>query len=239
MGFKTFIVIVFIGGALANLPLRAQNLVEGYVLDQVSNQALAQVHVVNISHRTEVVSNAKGEFKIAASVNDLLVFRTFGYVSDTVLVTNFKPLKHYLKTDVNNLNTVSVTGTRNYKKQYAQTINKANAVLLTPGRGLLFYPSSYFSRAGRQARYFKRMIKKEQTELMIDQKFNRKTVAELLPLKQPELDAFIMLYRPSLAFVKRADQSDFKFYLINAYNQFKLLPPEKRKVVALKSQENP
>ncbi len=217
---------------------KAQKPLEGVILDQVSNQVLDQIHIINITNKTETVSDARGEFKIQAKLNDLLEFRSLGYTTDTVLVINFKRLKHYLKADVNNLRAVSVNGTSNYKEQYAQTLNKANPILLKPGRGLLFYPSSYFSREGRQARYFKRMIKKEQAELKIDQMYNRKTVAAIIPLNQPELDAFMMLYRPSLAFVSRADAEDFKFYLMDAYDKFKKLPPEKKMLVPLKSNEN-
>jgi hypothetical protein len=213
---------------------KAQTLLEGVVLDQVSNQLLDQIHIINISNKKETVSNAKGEFKISANLNDLLVFTSLGYTTDTVLVIGFKQLKHYLKADVNNLRTVRVNGTSNYKEKYAQTLNKANPILLKPGRGLLFYPSSYFSREGRQTRYFKRMIKKEQAELKIDQMFNPKTVTAILPLKQPELDAFLVLYRPSLAFVSRADADDFKFYLLDAFNKFKLLSTEKKVLPQLK-----
>lgn len=217
---------------------KAQSQLGGIILDQESNKSLGQVHVVNITQKRETISDAKGEFKILTAINDILVFSTLGYTTDTVLIVSFKRLKHYLKTDVNNLQSITIKSKINYRKQYAQVLNKANPILLKPGRGLLFYPSGYFSKEGRQARYFKRMIKREQTELPIDQKFNLKTVTVILPLKQPELDFFMLIYRPSLAFVNRASADDFKFYLIEAYNKFKRLPAEKRQLIPLNFKEN-
>lgn len=218
-----------------SLQVNSQTKVEGFVMDQISNERLSQIQVLNLNSGADVISDAKGQFEIAAKLNDLLVFRSIGYRSDTVLVINFKQLKHYMLASVHNLKTVQVRQTSDYKKQYATVLNRANPILLKPGRGLLFYPTSYFSREGRQARYFKRMIKAEQGELEIDRKFNRNTVTAILPLKQPELDGFMIQFRPTLAFVRRADAEDFKFYLIDAYNKFNDFPPEKRRVTVLKS----
>lgn len=211
--------------------------IQGRVLDQVTNEALSKVRVTNISRKVETVSKTNGAFQVLAAKNDLLAFEAAGYRTDTVLITEFKPLKQYLLADVNTLQMIRVNRIANYKKQYAQVLRKARAISLRQGRGLLFSPSRYFGREGRQARYFKKMIKKEQLELEIDRKFNAKTITAILPLKQPDLDVFIQLYRPSLAFVRRADAEDFKFYLIDAYNKFKLLPPEKRKLIELEAKQ--
>jgi hypothetical protein len=213
---------------------KSQFILQGVVYDQVTNQPLNQIHIVNISNKNETLTDSKGEFQISSSLNNLLIFRSLGYKSDTVLVTNLKIGIHYMKADQNNLKTVDITDVSNYKDKYATTINKANAVLLVPGRGLLFYPSGYFSREGKQARKFKRMIKKEQPELVIDKRFNAKIITEILPLKLLELDAFLVLYRPSLNFALSADADDFKFYLLDAFNKFKLLPAEKKLLPRLK-----
>ncbi|RYF25584.1 MAG: hypothetical protein EOO42_03475 [Flavobacteriales bacterium] len=216
----------------------AQSDVSGLVQDRASRKAINFVDVFNLNNKAQTATNAKGEFKINAKVNDLLVFWIPGYRKDTLLLTSLGPVRRYLEKDVNLLNSVTVKGTTNIKEQYAETFNKANAVLLTPGRGLLFYPSTFFSREGKQARRFKRMLKAEVKEAQIDARFNAKTVTPLLPLKQPELDAFLVLYRPTLKFVQSASADDFKFYLIKAYDEFKLLPPEKKVLPRLKLEEN-
>lgn len=212
---------------------KGQSLVNGLVFAQSSRKPVDKVDVLNLTNKEQVMSNAKGEFAIKATVNDILVFSMPGYKSDTVLLINPKPLRRYLELDIKTLNTVNVNAA-SLREQYAQTFNKANAVFLKQGRGFLFYPSGYFSREGKNARRLKRMIKHDELEIPINQRFNVKTVTAILPLKQPELDAFMLMYRPTLKFVKRADVDDFKFYLFNAYNQFKMLPVEKRILPSLK-----
>lgn len=214
--------------------LRAQSQISGLVQDRSTRKAINYVDVFNVNNKEQTATNAKGEFKIKASLNDVLLFVTPGYKTDTLLLTNLNPLRRYLEKATNLLNTVTVTNNQTLKQQYAQTFNKANAVLLTPGRGLLFYPSGYFSREGKQARRFKRMLKRDLKEMPIDKWFNQKNIQAVLPLKQPELDAFIVMYRPTLKFVQKADANDLKFYLIDAYDKFKSLPADKKVLPSLK-----
>jgi hypothetical protein len=214
--------------------LKAQTEVSGLVQDRNTRKVMEYVDVFNLSNKTQATTNARGEFKIKAALNDVLIFNLAGYKTDTLLLTNLNPLRRYLDKSDNLLNAVTVINKQNLKEQYAQTFNKANAVLLTPGRGLLFYPSSYFSREGKQARKFKRMLKSEVKESQIDKWFNPKNIKAILPLQQPELDAFMVMYRPNLKFVQKAEAEDLKFYLIDAYNKFKLLPAEKRVLPSLK-----
>ncbi|MES2416846.1 MAG: hypothetical protein V4541_01600 [Bacteroidota bacterium] len=209
---------------LANIKTQAQ--VNGTVHDQASRKPIVEVDVINLSNKEHTTTNLKGEFTINAKLNDLLVFKLAGYNIDTVLLINLKPIRRYLILDRNMLKTVTIKGEADIRETYAQVFNKANAVLLTPGRGLLFYPSSYFSREGKQARRFKRMLKREVLEKQIDKRYNAKTITAILPIKQPALDAFIVRYRPSLKFVQQASANDFKSYLLNSYDKFKLLPPE-------------
>lgn len=214
--------------------LKAQGQVSGLVQDRSTRKAINYVDVFNLNNKEQTATNAKGEFKIKASLNDVLIFTISGYKTDTLLLTNLNSVRRYLEKATNLLNTVTVINKQTIKEQYAQVFNKANAVLLTPGRGLLFYPSSYFSRAGKQARRFKRMLKRDVKERPIDKWFNAKNIQAILPLKQPELDAFMIMYRPTLKFVKKADTNDLKFYLIDAYDKFKLFPPEKKVLPSLK-----
>lgn len=226
------VVILFV---MLGLKMQAQ--VSGLVFDRSSRKPMDKVDVFNLNNKTQVRSNAKGEFTISAMVNDLLVFSMPGYKSDTLLLVDLKPMRRYLEVAVNTLNTISVVEKTDIREQYAQTFNKANGVLLQKGRGLLLYPSTLFSREGRQARHFKRLLKQDEQEKKIDKRFNVKTITAYLPLKQPELDAFIFLYRPSLKFVTKASADDFKFYLMDSYNKFKLLPPEKKAITFLKTKD--
>lgn len=212
--------------------LKAQ--VKGIVFDQISRKPLAQVEISNLNSLVKTICSDKGEFIINAKVNDVLVFSLPGYQPDTVLLINLKPLWRYLAADKNNLKTVVISDTRTLRQQYAQAFNKANPFLLKQGRGLLFYPSSFFSREGKQARYFVRMLKREEKEKIIDRRFNLKSIRAILPIEQPELDAFLVLYRPSLKFAQRVSSEDLKSYVLDCYQKFKLLSPEQRVLPSLR-----
>ena len=217
--------------------LKAQTQVSGLVQDRGTRKAINYVDVFNLNNKAQTATNAKGEFTIKAALNDVLVFNIPGYKTDTLLLINLNEVRRYLDKASNLLSTVTVTNNQTLKEQYAQTFNKANAVLLTPGRGLLFYPSGYFSREGKQARRFKRMLKQDVKENQIDKWFNPKNIKAILPLQQPELAAFMVMYRPTLKFVQNADAEDLRFYLIDAYDKFKLLPAEKKVLPSLKVSE--
>ena len=208
--------------------------VSGIVFDQTSRKPLAQVEIINLNTHEKTNGSDKGEFTIKAKVNDILVFRRPGYQSDTTLLTSTKFFHRYLILDKKILSTVTISGKRTLKEQYAQAFNKANPFLLVPGRGLLFYPSGYFSREGKNARRFVRMLKHEEKEKVIDRRFNLKSISLLLPIKQPELDAFYVRYRPTLKFVKKVSDEDLKSYILDCYQKFKLLPLDQQILPSLK-----
>ncbi|MGF1922882.1 MAG: hypothetical protein ACQUHE_01790 [Bacteroidia bacterium] len=208
--------------------------VKGVVYDQVSRVPLAHVELTNVSSQAQTMSNDKGEFTLNGKVNDLLVFRRPGYRSDTLLITNSAPVLRYMSVDKTMLKTVVISDTRTLRKQYAQTFNEANPFLLQQGRGLLLYPSGFFSRERKQARYFVRMLKSEKKERIIDRVYNLKSITAILPIPQPELDAFVVRYRPDLKFAQRISPEDFKSYIMDCYWKFKLLPPAERILPVLK-----
>jgi len=212
----------------------AQAQITGIVFDRVSRKPITQVEVTNLKSEDKTISNDKGEFAILAKINELLVFRRPGYQSDTVLVIELKPLRRYLSLDKNMLKTVVISGKRTLRQEYAQMFNKANPFLLQQGRGLLFYPSSYFSREGKQARRFVRMIKREEKEKVIDRRFNLKSISRIIPIQQPELDAFFIRYRPTQKFAQRVSEDDLKAYVLDCYQKFKLLPADQKALPSLR-----
>ncbi|RZK41349.1 MAG: hypothetical protein EOO90_11715 [Pedobacter sp.] len=207
---------------------------KGITFNRISREPLGEVEVFNLTNKAKATSNNKGEFLIEAKRNDVLIFKLAGYQPDTVLLINLSPLRRYLSADINSLNTVNISGERDIRKEYAQSFNKANAFVLKQGRGLIFHPSLYFSKEGRNARRFVRMLKSDEKQKVVDRVYNLKVISKMFPLQQPELDAFYLTYKPTIKFVKRLSAEDFKLYLEDSYRKFKLLPPEKRVLPKLK-----
>lgn len=224
--FSFFLVVLFFLSGKAQL--------SGIVFDQLSRKHLAQVEITNLNNLEKTTSNDKGEFSIKATTNEVLVLRRAGYQSDTILLTQLKPIRRYLVMDRNTLSTVTISGKRTLREEYAQEFNKANPILFAQGRGLLFYPSGFFSKEGKQARHFVRLLKREEKEKVIDRKFNLKLISSILPIKQPELDAFYLKYKPSLKFSKKASEDDVKSYVVDCYQKFKLLPSSQKILPSLK-----
>jgi len=215
--------------------VKSQAQLSGLVFDKIARIPLSHVELTNLSNQEKTISNDKGEFTIKAKVNELLVFRRPGYQSDTILLVSLQSLRRYMLLDKNTLQTVVISDKRTIRQQYAQAFNKANPFLLKQGRGLLFYPSSFFSKEGKDSRRFVRLLKREEKEKVINRIFNLKSISTLLPIQQPELDAFYVLYRPTQKFAKRVSADDLKAYVLDSYKKFKLLPPEKRVLPSLKS----
>ena len=228
--FSIFLLLILI-----QFNAKAQTQIKGQVLDQASKKGLEKVSILNRNTKQATETDADGNFTITAKIGDVIIYQLLGYQTDTALLVNSKKVERFLRPTSNTLNTVNISGEVDVKAQYADVYNKANPVLLTPGRGLRFYPSSFFGKEGKNARRLKKIIESDEVEKEIDKRFNAVTVTALLPIKQPELDAFLVLYRPDIKFAVNADSDDFRFYLLEAYEKFKALPADQKTLPKLKN----
>lgn len=209
--------------------------ITGIVQDRATDLRLENVAVINNSSGQQTHTNAKGEFNLQASVNQVLTFYQPGYRPDTLLLVNLKPLKHYLVLSNKLLKTVQIKGEAfNPEVEYQDVYRKAKAIRLSQNHPFTFYPTRYFSREGKYARRFKRKLEQEKTERKIDARFNEAAVTALTPLKGNELDCFMVLYRPNLKALNKLDEEDIRFYIMNCYKAFKVLPSGKRTLPSLR-----
>lgn len=225
MNYKLSLLLLIL---CSSILVKAQQ-ITGTVQDRATNLKLENVTVFNKTAGKQVQTNAKGEFKIAAAVNQLLIFYQPGYHPDTLFLINLKPVRRYLVFDNKMLNTVEITAeVFNPEVQYHDVYRKAESFRLDQNRPFTFYPTRYFSKEGKFARRLKRRLEQEKIERQIDARFNEKAVKALIPLRGKELDCFMVLYRPTLKALNKLDKDDLMFYLMNSYKEFKLLPPEQR-----------
>jgi hypothetical protein len=208
--------------------------IKGVVQDRATDLRLENVIVKNQSSNQQTLTNAKGEFTIQANINQLLVFYQPGYLRDTLLLTDLKPVWRYLVTDDQMLNTVQIKGEAfNPEVDYLKVYQKARAIRLSQNQPLSFSPSSFFSKEGKNARRFKKRLEQEKTERKIDARFNVATVKTLTRLRDQELDNFMVLYRPTLRALEKMDEEGLFFYIMDSFKAFKLLPSEKKSLPAL------
>lgn len=221
----TLALLVFITG-MAN----AQNVLKGTVEESGSNLRLTNVFIKDATNNQLTLTDKNGNFVIKSAPSHLIIFNSPGYVSDTLYVIDMSPKKVKLQIMSIALREVRINGTRstfNPKAEYPQVYEKSKVYVLSP--------SSWFSKDSRDARRLKRYFAIEQQEQQIDNVFNAAYVSSLVPLRGQELEDFMTLYRPSYAFVHSNTTQTMAVYINDSYKKFKLLPPDKRKLQRLTS----
>ncbi|GGC66559.1 hypothetical protein GCM10011387_19960 [Pedobacter quisquiliarum] len=209
----------------------------GIIKDRSSNIKLEDVSVSNQNTGASTQTNKEGAFKIAASLNQILIFYKPGYKPDTLLITDMKPMIRYFIIENKLLNTVEIKGEAfNPEVQYADVYRKAKVISADQNKPFTFYPSKFFSK-DRFARRFKKRLEQEKLERKIDIRFNDRVVKTMTPLTGKELDCFMVRYRPTLKALNKLDQDDLMIYIMNSYKAFKLLPASERVLPSLQGSQ--
>jgi len=120
--------------------------------------------------------------------------------------------------------------TFNPREEYPEVYQKSKVYVLSP--------SSWFSKDSRDARRLKRYFATEEEQEHVDAVFNAAYVGGLVPLKGQDLEDFMTLYRPSYAFLKSNGGQSLAVYINDSYKKFMALPPDKRSLQRLTSQDN-
>ncbi len=200
------------------------------------------------------VTNSKGYYEIEVTEKDSI---WFSYLTKPTIrfpvmkITNQLAFDISLQVNVPILKEVRIRPP-NYKldsirnrEDYAKIFNYQKPKLkteLTPngfGAGVGFDLDEIinmfrFKRNRSMLAFQKRLLAEEQDKF-VDHRFSKSLVRRLTKLTGPELDSFILVYRPSYLFAQLASDYDFQKYIKDAYARFKKgLSP----AAALKPQEN-
>lgn len=199
----------------------------GTVTETGKNTRLENVFIRDLGSKQVALTNKAGEFDIRTLLNHTLIFSLPGYVSDTLFVVDFK-IKHIeLQQAGISLQAVNVSDSKavfNPEEEYPEVYRNSKFALS---------PSRMFGKQSRDARRLKRYFKNEVEQRQIDAIFTRALVSSVVPLKGKELESFMAMYRPTLAFAKNSSQQTLVVYINDSYKKFKELPPEKRSLPAL------
>lgn len=211
--------------------------VQGFVVDSDSKHRLAKVYIYNSGNDEGIYNTPKGEFMIKASVGDTLFAVLQGYAVDTVILKGQASLYFQLKSLGINLKEVSIEGRRlspkeaheKTMKEYQYKLDKGKAKdLLNLGMGGvgLGIDAIYnlLSREGKNARHLQKILERDYREAIIDFRFKRDYVKQVLRLTDYELDDFMQQYRPSYDFVLAASDYAFVIFLKNSYASYKRNP---------------
>ncbi len=209
--------------------VQAQTILKGAVYEGKSSRKLSNVFVRDINSKEVALTDNSGNFSIRTVINHTLIFSSPGYVSDTLYLVDLSPKHIELSFRNITLNTVNVTSTRSFnpREEYPDVYEKSKFALS---------PSRIFGKEAKNARRLKHYFDRETDERQIDSIFNAAYVSSVVPLKGQDLENFMTLYRPTLAFLKKTPRSSLTLYLNDSYKKFMALPPEKRGLQKLSAQ---
>lgn len=225
MKIKYIAIIIIL--SIACRPLYAQTL-KGTVVEKGTNDRMPNVFVKDANSKAISLTDKKGNFEISTSTGHTLIFSSPGYVSDTLYVFDMKLKTIEMVPQGTTLRQVTIQSTRtpfNPRAEYPDVYRKSKVYVLSP--------SSWFSKEGRNARRLKRYFAREEQEQHIDQVFNPVYVSTLVPLRGRDLEAFMVMYRPTYAYIMNNNGPSLAAYINDSYKKFMALPPEKRKIQRL------
>lgn len=194
----------------------------GTVVEAGKNTRLENVFVREVGSKNVALSDRSGNFDIRTAVNHTIILSLPGYISDTLFVVDLKPKHFELKQAGISLQAVNIAdskGAFDPEKEYPEVYEKSKFALSF---------SRMFGKESRDARRLKKYFAHEVEQRKIDAVFTKALVSSVVPLKGRDLDAFMVMYRPSLAFVQNSSQQTMVVYINDRYKEFKALPPEQR-----------
>jgi hypothetical protein len=208
---------------LASVSANGQGLLKGSVYESGTTNKMADVFIRDANTKQLTITDKQGNFSVRTEAGHILIFDCPGYVSDTLYVVDLTQKKITMQTQTIALREVSISSTRaNFDphKEYPEIYEKSKVYPLSP--------TTWFGKDAKDARRLKKYFEHEQQQRRIDQVFNRAYVGSIVPLKGRELENFMMLYRPTYAFVTGNSTQSIAIYINDSYKKYLALPPEKR-----------
>lgn len=220
----------------------SQVTIRGTVYNMNRTKPLEAVSVVSTSGKG-VVTDSNGNYAITVKEGDSISFSYLGRftmkypVSMISLYNNFDVALHVEATELRQVQVAP----RNYhmdslqnRQDYAKIFNykKPGIKVSEPGVGGTgvgldldeIINMFRFNRNRRMLAFQKRLIQEEQDNF-IDHRFTKLLVKKITHINSPELDSFMVRYRPSYNFTKTSTDYDFDEYIKLAYREFKKAKP--------------
>jgi len=213
--------------------LAAQDNVKGKIYDAQTDSVIAGVNVFNLNTKQSVRSGIDGNYTIAASEGDQIIFSRIGFRPDTATVIHSMLLALHevtLYKEIITLKNVTVTSSyqndslarRNfYSDIYARQPGITGLNTPQYGFGVSVSPLSYFSYRAKQKRQLKKRLLKQEEESYVDRSFPKEWVSNLTGLRGDSLSRFMMLYRPSYKFCRENNREKMLLYINDKLKEFK------------------
>jgi hypothetical protein len=212
----------------------AQNIQNGIVFENKTRVALPGVMIENPNNGKHTLTDKTGKFIITAKVGDKLLFTGSFYRPDTLLITDLRPKEVFLAPKQTTLNEVKVTNVelKTRKGEYTDPAFHGQAVVYHRDKngnydGGITVRLHWWDKDNKKRKKQEEFIRNEEVQDEIAEVFSADNIARYVPLKEPGLDNFILLYIPS---VKTYTNKDFNLvsYLNVSYKKYLELSPDQQ-----------
>jgi len=219
--------------------LHAQTVLNGRVFENKTRIALQGVTVEDLSSKQKATTGDDGRFSIAAKPGDLLVLKSFGYQTDTLLLTDLHDQEIFLDPQRTELKQVTISDSSAKATQAAKNMQYFDPQF--HGQTMVYHRNIKKEFDGGiilRMHYFKgdenkknKALEKEHQLMLYDEIstiFTADNISHYLPLKDAELNNFLSLYTPDIKVYNTKD-FDLLEYLNTSYKTWLTLTPEQRK----------
>ncbi len=221
-------------------PLKAQLTISGTVYDISKKNLVEGVRVIN-SDGKMVTTDSLGRYSIAVHLNDTISFFYKGKPTQPFPVSKISnnsqfdislhtavESKYKVLTDVKVFsrtyredsieNREAYEDIFSYRKPGLQTSISPNGVA---GADLDEIINIFRFRRNRNLKAFQNRLENQEQEKYIDHRFSKKTVSRITGLVSPQLDTFMIIYRPSYYFTQQSNDAVFYQYILNCSYVFR------------------
>jgi hypothetical protein len=217
-------------------PLRAQTMqvkITGMVVDADTKTGLPAVTIINKRSQSGTLSSENGSFYIEAQPGDTIEFSMLSYYKkELVAPLQSTSINVYMPRRIFGLQEVNVRG-RNYQRdsmatraEYGRYFNYkkpgAMDVLKTlPANPVTALSYLMPSKTRKRKEHFREQLVYWEKEKYIDHRYSAELVQRMTKLESPELDSFMLHYRPGYHFLETATDYDLLLYIKQTFEQYK------------------
>jgi hypothetical protein len=213
----------------------SQRFLTGKVLKEDSKEFLVSVSIENKTQHRHDLSDERGTYRIQSLPGDVLIFSHVGYRPDTIVVdtsmlTGDFPV--YMAPKAQTLRAVEVGSLSNYqldsmarREEYSWVFDHGNPPLLEhkrtgDGVGINLDLFRKASREDKDRELLKKRLIREEQEYYVDFRCSRDYVSRLTKLKGDSLQQFMMKFRPTYDFCRKAANVDILVFVNDSYKKF-------------------
>ncbi len=233
MRYSSYLIITAL--MLLSYPGFAQRFLTGKVLKRDTKELLVSVSIENKTQRRHDLSDERGTYRIQSNQGDVLVFSHVGYRADTIVVDTAMQAGDfpvYLEPKAQTLKAVEVGSLSNYqldslarREEYAWVYDHGNPPRIErkrtgDGVGLSLDIFRNASKEDKDREKLKKRLMKEEEEYYVDFRCSREYVSRLTKLKGDSLQLFMMHYKPTYEYCRKAATVDILVYVNDSFKKF-------------------